>query len=76
MVLHLSSPLKQPSDLHPKVPHQINQPILPVSEEQPLITLESDKATMEVPSTASGTVAEMRIKEGDPLSNSIPIVNT
>ena len=39
-----------------------------VSEEQPLITLESDKATMEVPSTAAGTVAEVRIKEGDKVS--------
>jgi len=30
-----------------------------------LITLESDKATMDVPSPAAGTVAEMRVKVGD-----------
>ncbi len=36
-----------------------------VEKEQGLITLESDKATMEVPSTAAGIVAEVRVKEGD-----------
>ncbi len=36
-----------------------------VEKEQPLITLESDKATLEVPSTVAGTIAEMKVKEGD-----------
>ena len=36
-----------------------------VSEEDPLITLESDKATMDVPSPAAGTVSELRVKMGD-----------
>lgn len=36
-----------------------------VSKDQPLIELETDKATVEVPSTVSGVVKEVRIKEGD-----------
>jgi dihydrolipoamide dehydrogenase len=36
-----------------------------VAPEDPLITLESDKASMEVPSPAAGTVKEVRVKIGD-----------
>ena len=36
-----------------------------VSKEDSLLTLESDKATMEVPSTHSGTVKEVKVKVGD-----------
>jgi len=36
-----------------------------VEEEQPLITLESDKATLEVPSSASGKITAVKISEGD-----------
>ena len=36
-----------------------------VSEEDPLIEVESDKATMEVPSPAAGTVKEIKVSEGD-----------
>ncbi|WP_300437807.1 dihydrolipoyl dehydrogenase [uncultured Mameliella sp.] len=36
-----------------------------VSEEDPLIELESDKATMEVPSPAAGKVVEIKVSEGD-----------
>jgi pyruvate dehydrogenase E2 component (dihydrolipoamide acetyltransferase) len=36
-----------------------------VSEEDPLITLESDKATMDIPSPAAGTVRELRVEIGD-----------
>jgi pyruvate dehydrogenase E2 component (dihydrolipoamide acetyltransferase) len=36
-----------------------------VAEEDPLVTLESDKATMEVPSPASGKVAEIEVSVGD-----------
>ncbi len=39
-----------------------------VAEEDPLIELESDKATMEVPSSAAGTVKEIKISEGDTVS--------
>jgi dihydrolipoamide dehydrogenase len=36
-----------------------------VVAEQSLITVESDKASMEIPSSASGTVRELRVKLGD-----------
>lgn len=36
-----------------------------VSAEDPLIELESDKATMEVPSPAAGKVVEIKVAEGD-----------
>ena len=36
-----------------------------VKLDQGLATLESDKATMEVPSSAAGVVRELRIKVGD-----------
>jgi dihydrolipoamide dehydrogenase len=39
-----------------------------VAEEQPLITLESDKATMDVPSPAAGTVAEVLVSLNDTVS--------
>ncbi|MEY8829452.1 dihydrolipoyl dehydrogenase [Sedimentitalea sp. XS_ASV28] len=39
-----------------------------VSAEDPLIELESDKATMEVPSPAAGKVAEIKVAEGDKVS--------
>jgi len=39
-----------------------------VSAEDPLIELESDKATMEVPSPAEGTVVNIAVKEGDLVS--------
>jgi dihydrolipoamide dehydrogenase len=39
-----------------------------VAAEDPLIELESDKATMEVPSPAAGKVAEIKVAEGDKVS--------
>lgn len=39
-----------------------------ISEEDSLIVLESDKATMEVPSPFSGVVKEICVKEGDQMS--------
>ncbi|WP_424985303.1 dihydrolipoyllysine-residue acetyltransferase [Microbulbifer sp. S227A] len=39
-----------------------------VAQEDPLIELESDKATMEVPSPAAGKVTEIRVSEGDKVS--------
>jgi len=39
-----------------------------VKAEDPLITLESDKATMEVPSPAAGTVREIKVQVGDKVS--------
>lgn len=39
-----------------------------VDKEQGLVTLESDKATMEVPSPETGTLVELKVAEGDQLS--------
>jgi pyruvate dehydrogenase E2 component (dihydrolipoamide acetyltransferase) len=39
-----------------------------IKAEDPLITLESDKATMDVPSPAAGTVKEVKVKVGDKVS--------
>ena len=39
-----------------------------VSKDQGLVTLESDKATMEVPSSAAGVVKELKVKVGDAVS--------
>ena len=39
-----------------------------VSKEAPLVTLESDKATVEVPSPAAGVVKELRVRVGDKVS--------
>jgi dihydrolipoamide dehydrogenase len=39
-----------------------------VKAEDPLISLESDKATMEVPAPSAGTVAEVKVKVGDKVS--------
>ncbi|EPX77058.1 dihydrolipoyllysine-residue acetyltransferase [Litoreibacter arenae] len=41
-----------------------------VAAEDPLVELESDKATMEVPSPAAGVVKEIKISEGDKVSES------
>ncbi|MFK7993202.1 MAG: dihydrolipoyl dehydrogenase [Granulosicoccus sp.] len=45
-----------------------------VSAEDPLIELESDKATMEVPSPVSGTISRIDVKEGDEVSEGSVIV--
>ncbi len=45
-----------------------------VEKEQSLITLESDKATMEVPSTAAGTVLDVKVREGDEVGEGAVIV--
>ena len=45
-----------------------------VEKEQSLVTLESDKATMDVPSPAAGTVKELKVKLGDNVSEGTLIV--
>lgn len=45
-----------------------------VEPEQSLITLESDKATIDVPSPAAGVVKEIRVKAGDTVSEGALIV--
>ncbi len=39
-----------------------------VTKDQGLVTLESDKATMEVPASSAGIIKELRVKLGDELS--------
>jgi pyruvate dehydrogenase E2 component (dihydrolipoamide acetyltransferase) len=44
-----------------------------VTKDQPLITLESDKATMEIPSPAAGVVQDIKVQLGDKVSEGTPI---
>jgi pyruvate dehydrogenase E2 component (dihydrolipoamide acetyltransferase) len=44
-----------------------------IKEGDSLIVLESDKASMEIPASASGKVVELTIKEGDKVSKGSPI---
>jgi pyruvate dehydrogenase E2 component (dihydrolipoamide acetyltransferase) len=44
-----------------------------VAPEDPLITLESDKATMDIPAPASGRVGEIKVAIGDKVSEGDPI---
>jgi pyruvate dehydrogenase E2 component (dihydrolipoamide acetyltransferase) len=46
----------------------------PVNVDDPLVSLESDKATMEVPAPQAGTVERLLIKIGDKVSEGTPIV--
>ena len=39
-----------------------------VEKEQPLLILESDKATMEIPADAAGTITSIAVKQGDKVS--------
>jgi pyruvate dehydrogenase E2 component (dihydrolipoamide acetyltransferase) len=45
-----------------------------VAEEDPLVTLESDKATMDVPSPFGGVVQELKVKTGDTVSEGSPLL--
>jgi pyruvate dehydrogenase E2 component (dihydrolipoamide acetyltransferase) len=73
-----------PSTLDVRVPDIGNYSDVPVIEvlvadgdaveaEQPLIVLESDKATLEVPAPAAGIVRGLKVKVGDKLSEGNPI---
>src|SRR4051794_41625375 len=46
-----------------------------VAEEDPLVTLESDKATMDVPAPAAGVVRELLVKLGDKVSEGTAILS-
>jgi dihydrolipoamide dehydrogenase len=39
-----------------------------IEKEQPLLVLESDKATMEIPADAAGTILSISVKAGDKVS--------
>jgi pyruvate dehydrogenase E2 component (dihydrolipoamide acetyltransferase) len=45
-----------------------------IAVDSPLITLETDKATMDVPSPAAGRIAELRVRKGDRVSQGDPIL--
>src|SRR5438132_637906 len=45
-----------------------------VNPEDPLVTLESDKATMDIPAPIAGAVREIRVKVGDRVSEGTPIL--
>ena len=45
-----------------------------IQAEQPLITLESDKATMEVPAPRSGVVGEIKVRVGEKVSEGTTIL--
>src|SRR2546430_15958415 len=45
-----------------------------IAAEAPLITLESDKASMEVPSPSAGVVKAIAVQLGDRVSQGVPIL--
>jgi len=45
-----------------------------IKQEDPICSLESDKATMEVPSTAAGVIKELKIKLGDKVSEGVVLL--
>lgn len=45
-----------------------------IKVDDPLVTLESDKATMEVPSSSAGVIKELRVKVGDHVSEGSVVV--
>ena len=51
------------------------QPGDAIKADDPLISLESDKATMDVPATEAGTVKEILVKVGDRVSEGSPILH-
>lgn len=46
-----------------------------IGAEEPLITLESDKATMDVPSPYAGIVKEVKVSVGDKVSEGSPMIS-
>jgi pyruvate dehydrogenase E2 component (dihydrolipoamide acetyltransferase) len=50
------------------------QPGAKVNVDDPLVTLESDKATMDVPATQAGTIEELLVQPGDRVSEGTPIL--
>src|SRR3546814_19288508 len=44
-----------------------------IDKDAPLLVIESDKATLEVPAPASGLVRNLKLKVGDKVSQGVPI---
>ena len=45
-----------------------------IKKDDPLITLESDKASMDIPAPTAGTVKEILLKVGDKIKEGSPIL--
>ena len=45
-----------------------------IAKDQSLITVESDKASMEIPSSAAGIVKQLMVKLGDKVSKDSPLL--
>src|SRR5688500_1230210 len=45
-----------------------------VAEEDPLVTLESDKATMDVPAPFAGVVQDLKVAVGDKVAQGTPLL--
>ena len=45
-----------------------------IAKDDPIVELESDKATMEVPAPEGGTIKEVKIKEGDKVSEGVVVL--
>ena len=45
-----------------------------IEVDTPLITLESEKATIDVPSTAAGVVTQLTVRNGDKVGKGAPIL--
>ena len=45
-----------------------------IKKDDPLITLESDKASMDIPAPSNGTVKEILLKVGDKIKQGSPIL--
>jgi len=45
-----------------------------ISLDDPIVTIETDKAAMEVPSTVQGTVVELLVRAGDKVSEGSPLI--
>ena len=46
-----------------------------IAKDQSLITVESDKASMEIPSSAAGVIKELRVKLGDKVSKGSAVLS-
>lgn len=45
-----------------------------IAENDSIIVVESDKATVEVPSTSAGVVTKILVKEGDEIGEGVPLL--
>ena len=46
-----------------------------VNKDDPIVTLESDKSSVEVPSTHSGKIIKLNVKVGDKVSKGSPLAS-